>query len=139
QVAGHQMSKRYLAVVRGSLPKDDWLELDGPIARDRHDARKMRVGRTGKPSLTRVRTLAHSGGRSLVLVELLSGRRHQIRVHLAHAGHPIVGDALYGGRPEKPCSARNAARRAVRVSAPDPSPCTSRPRGLSTAQSTRSR
>lgn len=101
QVAGHQMSKRYLAIVRGSLPKDDWLELDGPIARDRHDARKMRVGRTGKPSLTRVRTLAHSGGRSLVLVELLSGRRHQIRVHLAHAGHPIVGDALYGGQPAK--------------------------------------
>lgn len=101
QVAGHQMSKRYLAVVRGSLPSDDWLELDGPIARDRHDARKMRVGRTGKPSLTRVRTLAHSGDRSLVLVELLSGRRHQIRVHLAHAGHPIVGDALYGGQPAK--------------------------------------
>lgn len=101
QVAGHQMSKRYLAVVRGSLPKEDWLELDGPIARDRHDARKMRVGRTGKPSLTRVRTLARSGGRSLVLAELLSGRRHQIRVHLAHAGHPIVGDALYGGQPAK--------------------------------------
>lgn len=101
QVAGHQMSKRYLAIVRGNLPKGDWLELNGPIARDRHDARRMRVGRTGKPSLTRVRTLAHSGGRSLVLVELLSGRRHQIRVHLAHAGHPIVGDALYGGQPAK--------------------------------------
>ncbi len=98
QVAGHGMSKRYLAVVCGSLPGDDWLELDGPIARDRHDARKMRVGRTGKPSLTRVRTLARSGARSLVLVELMSGRRHQIRVHLAHAEHPIEGDALYGGR-----------------------------------------
>lgn len=101
QVAGHEMAKRYLAVVRGSLPGEDWLQLDGPIARDRHDARRMRVGRTGKPSLTRVRTLARSGGRSLVLVELLSGRRHQIRVHLAHAGHPIVGDALYGDQPAK--------------------------------------
>ena len=101
QVAGHEMVKRYLAVVRGRLPGEDWLELDGPIARDRHDARRMRVGRTGKPSLTRVRTLARSGGRSLVLVKLLSGRRHQIRVHLAHAGHPIVGDALYGDQPAK--------------------------------------
>lgn len=101
QVAGHQMSKRYLAVVAGRLASDGWLELDGPIARDRHDARRMRVGRTGRPSLTRVRTLARSDGHSLVLAELLSGRRHQIRVHLAHAGHPIVGDSLYGGQPAK--------------------------------------
>lgn len=101
QVAGHEMHKRYLAVVEGRLAgsERDWLRLDGPLARDRHDARRMRVGRTGKPSLTLVRTLARHDGLSLLLVELGSGRRHQIRVHLAHAGHPLVGDALYGGRP----------------------------------------
>ena len=101
-VAGHAMVKRYLAVVERKLPAGPrdgggWLALDGPIARDRHDARRMRVGRTGKPALTRVQVVARRDGRSLLLAELGTGRRHQIRVHLAHAGCPIVGDALYGG------------------------------------------
>ena len=100
QVAGHEMRKRYLAVIDGRIPcgEDAWLELDGPIARDRHDARKMRVGRGGKPSRTFVRMLASSGSRTLLEIELVTGRKHQIRVHLAHAGHPLVGDVLYGGR-----------------------------------------
>lgn len=91
--------KRYLAVVRGEFP---WKirTLDGPIGRDRHDARRMRVSSGGKPAETRVRRLATSGARgsrrSLLLVELVTGRKHQIRVHLAHAGFPILGDALYG-------------------------------------------
>lgn len=91
--------KRYLAVVRGEFP---WhaRTLDGPIGRDRHDARRMRVSRTGKAAETRVTRLAVVGGpaarRSLLLVELVTGRKHQIRVHLAHAGFPILGDALYG-------------------------------------------
>lgn len=102
QVAGHDMRKRYLAVVEGSYGSlDGWTELDGPIARDRHDARRMRVGATGKPARTLVRKLAQRKGRSLLLVELMTGRKHQIRVHLAHAGHPIVGDALYGGASHK--------------------------------------
>ena len=99
QVAGHGMRKRYLAVVEGRLAASErgWMRLEGPIARDRHDARRMRVGRTGKPALTLVRTVARRDGRALLLVELRTGRRHQIRVHLAHEGHPIVGDELYGG------------------------------------------
>lgn len=103
QVAGHDMRKRYLAVIEGRIParKGEWLTLDGAIARDRHDPRRMRVAHNGKPSLTRVRTLATRDGLSLLLVELGSGRKHQIRVHLSHAGHPIVGDTLYGGRRHK--------------------------------------
>lgn len=99
QVAGHDMRKRYLAVVEGRLAgtEDAWRTIDAPLARDRHDARRMRVGRTGKPSQTRVRTIEVRDGRSLLLVELQTGRRHQIRVHLAHLGHPILGDRLYGG------------------------------------------
>lgn len=93
------MSKCYLAVVRGEFP-EGWRTLDGPIGRDRHDARRMRVSSGGKPAETRVRRLATSGARgsrrSLLLVELVTGRKHQIRVHLAHAGFPILGDALYG-------------------------------------------
>lgn len=99
QVAGHDMHKCYLAVIKGSLPNSHrgWLELTGSIARDRHDARKMRVGQSGKPSFTRVRTLQRHAGCSLLLVELGTGRKHQIRVHLSHAGCPILGDSLYGG------------------------------------------
>lgn len=100
QVAGHDMRKRYLAVVEGtSWPRDgELLRLDWPIGRDRHDAQRMRVGRGGKPSVTLVRVLSRQHGKTLLQVELQTGRRHQTRVHLAHAGHPIVGDTLYGGR-----------------------------------------
>lgn len=98
QVAGHDMRKTYLAVVRGAFPGGERL-IDRPIGRDRHDARRMRACRPGqgKPAETRVRRVASAGGRSLLLVELLTGRRHQIRVHLASMGFPIVGDELYGG------------------------------------------
>lgn len=98
QVAGHDMRKTYLAVVRGSFPGGERL-IDRPIGRDRHDARRMRACRPGqgKPAETRVRRVASAGGRSLLRVELLTGRRHQIRVHLASMGFPIVGDELYGG------------------------------------------
>lgn len=103
-VSGNGLTKRYFALVEGELPKyrGDWLVVDAPIARDRHDARRMRVGRTGKQATTLLRTCGHRGSRTLVEAELVTGRRHQIRVHLAHLGCPIVGDALYGG-------ARNAS------------------------------
>lgn len=99
QVASHAMHKRYLAITRRapSGAQRGWVELAGPIARDRHDARRMRVGRSGKPALTRVRERGRTAGRSLLEVELVTGRKHQIRVHLAHAGCPIDGDTLYGG------------------------------------------
>ena len=98
QVAGHAMGKRYVALTRRAPrgAEKGWVELAGPIARDRHDARRMRVGARGKAALTRVRERARAGGLSLLEVELATGRKHQIRVHLAHEGCPIVGDALYG-------------------------------------------
>ncbi len=94
-VASHAMDKCYLAVVEGTVGWDV-RDLRQPIARDRHDARRMRVGKTGKTAHTRVACLSRSGGRTLVACRLLTGRRHQIRVHLAHAGYPIAGDELYG-------------------------------------------
>lgn len=105
QVAGHGMRKRYLAVVAGRPP---WAERDvrAPIGRDRHDARRMRVCRPGrgKPAETLVRRVAAAGGRSLLLVELLSGRRHQIRVHLASLGFAVAGDGLYGTPADVACA-----------------------------------
>lgn len=91
--------KLYVAVVRG-VPASLLLEIDNPIGRDRHDARRMRVSPTGKPAFTQVELIARLTGRwagcSLVAVRITTGRRHQIRVHLAAHGIPVVGDALYG-------------------------------------------
>lgn len=98
-IAEHRITKRYLAVVCGS-PSWRTRTFTGPIGRYRHDARRMRVSRTGKPATTHARVLAQirARGRMLTLldVSIETGRKHQIRVHLSHAGLPIVGDALYG-------------------------------------------
>ena len=101
-IAERRIAKRYLAIVRGRFPHGTQA-YHGAIGRDRHDSRRMRVSRTGRPALTEVRPLAfapadaHGPARSLVAVDLRTGRRHQIRVHLSHAGFPILGDGLYGG------------------------------------------
>ena len=99
-VASHDgIEKRYLAIVRGEVPRDLRV-IDAAIARDRHDARRMRVDAHGKRARTRVRVLEVAGPRrarlSLLELVLETGRRHQIRVHLASRGYPILGDALYG-------------------------------------------
>lgn len=100
--AGHTMQKLYLAAVRGSLPGE--LVVEAPLGRDRHDAQRMRVSASGKEAKSHIWCLAKAHGLSLALVQLETGRRHQIRVHLATRGFPIVGDALYGegGAPSGP-------------------------------------
>lgn len=97
-IARHELRKEYLAMVEGRVP---WQErtFDQPISRDRHDARKMRASRTGKAAFTHARKLGERrlGGRvrTLLAVTIKTGRKHQIRVHLSHAGFPLVGDVLY--------------------------------------------
>lgn len=94
-IAERGITKRYLALARGIISEDERL-IDAPIGRDRHDSRRMRVSRTGKAARTRIHVLTRGNGRTLLLIDLLTGRKHQIRVHLAHIGHPLVGDSLYG-------------------------------------------
>lgn len=96
-----QVHKRYVAVVQGHMgPSDDhaWREIDLPIAAD-WERRPLRVidAALGKPSLTRWRAEAHdaAAGTTRVLLEPVTGRTHQLRVHLAAVGHAILGDALY--------------------------------------------
>ena len=102
-LAAYQLERIYCAAVWGHWASAEGA-LSGPIGRDPHDHRRMVVG-PGRPALTRFRLVRRGstpGGEpvSLLQLELVTGRTHQIRVHLADAGHPICGDALYGpGRP----------------------------------------
>lgn len=90
--------KQYTAVVQGQIKDSgDWQTIDLPLAADwpRRPLQKVDALQ-GKPSQTRWRVLAQEGQQSRLLLEPLSGRTHQLRVHLQAIGHPIVGDALYG-------------------------------------------
>jgi RluA family pseudouridine synthase len=93
-----QAKKRYLALVEGRVEQAQLI--DAPIAAGRKGRMRVaRAGEQGKPSQTRVRALQVFADASLVEAEPLTGRTHQIRVHLAHAGHPLLVDPLYGNKP----------------------------------------
>ncbi|MGD2078400.1 MAG: RluA family pseudouridine synthase [Chloroflexota bacterium] len=97
-----QVRKRYLALVHGLFKRGEIL-IDAPIGRDPRERKKMAVIRPGtsaasRPAQTRVRALALYTEASLLECWPKTGRTHQIRVHLAFAGHPIVGDQTYGRR-----------------------------------------
>ena len=98
-IRSRNVHKTYLAVVKGEFPEGEQ-DITLPIGRDRHDARRMRASKTGKAALTHVRRLEvqrrGQSTRSLMLAELGTGRKHQIRVHFSALGFPIVGDSLYG-------------------------------------------
>lgn len=101
QFKARTVDKRYLALCRYSrrLPELGSLLIDAPLARHRTDRQKMAVTAGGRSSQTRVRVLGRAAGLALVECELMTGRTHQIRVHLSHLGAPILGDPMYGGAP----------------------------------------
>ena len=111
-----QILKQYLAIVRGlPRPRENVIAL--PLRHDPADRRRMAVGdaTTGAPSETRYRVLAEKDGCALVLCELVTGRTHQIRVHMSACGWPLVGDGVYGRDP-----ASRQALHAWRVTLPHP-------------------
>ena len=97
QIKEHQVTKKYLALVHGSL-KDDSGIIDAPIGRSLKNRKKMAVTVEGKSreAITHFKALKRFSGYTLVEATLHTGRTHQIRVHLAFIGYPIVGDQLYG-------------------------------------------
>ncbi len=102
QLADRSVARRYLALLEGTVG-DDRGEVDAPIGRSARTPTKMAISSSGRPARTAytVRERRHRP-RDLTLVELSlhSGRTHQIRVHMAAIGHPVVGDARYGA-PER--------------------------------------
>lgn len=93
-----RVAKRYLAVISGD-PGEEPLVLDQAIARDPLTPGRFAPSSRGRPARTAVRTLIRGATQNLVEARPLTGRSHQIRVHLAAAGWPVAGDVLYGGAP----------------------------------------
>jgi 23S rRNA pseudouridine1911/1915/1917 synthase len=96
--AAGSVGKLYLAVVWGEVAKLE-RTITEPVGRDHLTAGRFRVREDGRPAATRIRALATVGSFSLVEAWPLTGRTHQVRVHLASTGAPVVGDSLYGGVP----------------------------------------
>jgi 23S rRNA pseudouridine1911/1915/1917 synthase len=99
QFAGREVSKIYLAIAAGKFPKKSGV-IEAAIARHPIHRKKMTVatGGKGRPSKTGWRVLSEVVGGTLVECTLFTGRTHQIRVHLKHLGHPLLGDEVYGKR-----------------------------------------
>ncbi len=95
QLKDRKMEKHYLAVVEGAM-KEPSGAVDAPIARSRTDRKRMAVDPLGRPAMTEWRVVEELKGGTLLDVHLITGRTHQIRVHMAHIHHPVAGDPIYG-------------------------------------------
>jgi 23S rRNA pseudouridine1911/1915/1917 synthase len=116
QFKARKMEKVYWALVWGRLPEEE-MEVAAPVGRDPRHRTRMAVVSGGREACTVFRTLEVLPHVSLVEARPRTGRTHQIRVHLAHVKHPVVGDSVYGGHPENGLPAvllRNRVREAGR-------------------------
>ena len=98
EIAARSVRRHYLALAMGRVEPVDQ-QIDAPIGRDPAVRVRMAVVAGGKPARTDVHVVARAEGCSALQCTLHTGRTHQIRVHLAHRGHPLVADTVYGGKP----------------------------------------
>jgi 23S rRNA pseudouridine1911/1915/1917 synthase len=96
QLQARDIDREYLALAQGYLTAGG--TVDEPIGRHSTDRKRFAVREDGKPSVTHYRIEERLPGHTLLRVKLETGRTHQIRVHLAHIRHPLLGDPVYGGR-----------------------------------------
>ena len=103
QLRKHSIVRRYSAICYGVLPEDG-LIITGNIGRDKNDRKKMAVvpDGCGKTAITHVHVLKRFEKYTYVECRLETGRTHQIRVHMAHIGHPLLGDEIYAGARKSP-------------------------------------
>ncbi len=97
QLKERTVNRRYLALVHGGF-KDDEGVVDAPIRRSKRDRLKMAVDMMGKRAVTHYKAIERYGKYTLLELKLETGRTHQIRVHMRHIKHPVVGDPVYGSK-----------------------------------------
>ena len=96
QLKEHSITRKYRALVHGNLKEDEGT-VEGPIGRHPTDRKKMAINhKNGKPAVTHYKVLERFGSYTFIECQLETGRTHQIRVHMASIGHPLVGDVTYG-------------------------------------------
>ena len=113
QLQARRISREYRALIQGRLVAGG--TVDAPVGRHPRHRTRMAVVRQGRPAITHYRVLERFAAHTWLAVHLETGRTHQIRVHMAHIHHPLVGDRQYAGRPRLPKGAGDTLRQALRA------------------------
>jgi len=112
QLESHSVSREYTAIVYGSMVTGGMV--DEPIGRDSANRQKQAVTTSGKSAITHYRVIEKFKNFTLIKAILETGRTHQIRVHMSHIGHPLLGDFTYGGKVKFPKGATDELKQAIK-------------------------